>query len=188
MGKIHRYLEKGTVYFVTTNTINRRKIFTDETAAKFLLMCIGYNKFMLNFRLFGYVIMPDHLHMLLQTSEDSEKYNLSFIMKQIKGNFARKYNEWFQHRESEIKCNRQLIAGYKKDAQGHFYRPVWQESFYDIALRDSKQVREKIEYMHWNPVKAGLVEHPKQYEFSSYQQYYGEKRLWIQIPVELFTL
>ncbi|MEW6555834.1 MAG: transposase [Elusimicrobiota bacterium] len=185
MGKIHRFLEKGAVHFVTTNTINRVKIFNDEVSARFLLLCIGYHKFMLNFYLLGYVIMPDHLHMLLQIL--SEKYNLSVIMKQIKGNFARKYNEWYQ--KNQPTGSRRLNADYLKwDYRGFSYKPVWQESFYDTALRDPKQVREKIEYMHWNPVKAGIVDHPKDYEFSSYHQYYGEKRLWIQIPIEKFII
>ncbi|MEW6555847.1 MAG: transposase [Elusimicrobiota bacterium] len=184
MGKLQRFLEKGAVYFVTTNTIERNKIFSDETAAKFLLLCIGYHKFMLNFNLLGYVIMLDHLHLLLQVL--TEKYSLSNIMKQIKGNFARKYNEWL------YQSSRHLSADYKKrimkKSGNHIYMPAWQEKFYDIALRDPKQIREKIEYMHWNPVKAGLVNHPKEYEFSSYHQYYGEKRTWIQIPIEKFII
>lgn len=187
MGKIHRYLEKGAVHFVTTNTINRKKIFADKNIARFLLMCIGYHRYMLNFNLFGYVIMPEHLHLLLQVL--SNKFNLSYIMKQIKGNFARKYNELYQ--ENQTKGRRHLNADYKEAmfyGKKYCYKPVWQESFYDTALRDVKQVQEKIEYMHWNPVKAGLVKHPKEYEFSSYHQYYGEKRIWIQIPIEIIIV
>jgi len=183
MGKLKRYLETGVVYFVTTNTYKRKEIFNNVQVSRFLLFCVGYHKFMLNFNLFGYVIMPDHIHLLIQPSK---KYDLSSIMKSIKGNFARKYNEWTKVSSMLDKSdgNRHLSADYRQGLKGNVYKPVWQEGFYDTGLRDEKQILGWLEYIHWNPVKKGIVEHQKNYEFSSYHQYFGAKRNKVQLPLE----
>ncbi|MFQ3675319.1 MAG: transposase [Endomicrobiia bacterium] len=158
MNKIKRYLEQGTIYFITSVTKDRLPIFKDKFSAQFLVSCISYHKFVLEFNLFGYVIMPEHFHILIQPSK---KYNLSEILRFIKGNFARKYNEF-----KNQKCE------------------VWQRGFYDIAMRDSKDVFRWLEYMHYNPVKKGLVETPEKYEFSSWWQYFGSKRGTIFVPID----
>ena len=103
--------------------------------------------------------MPDHFHLLIQPSE---KHNLSEILRFIKGNFARKYNE---------------IIKQKGD--------LWQRSFYEIAMRDSKDVLRWLEYMHYNPVKKGLVTFPEKYEFSSWWQYFGSKRGTVFVPIDI---
>ena len=138
---------------------------------------------MLNFNLFGYTIIYDHLHLLIQPTSD--KYNLSKIMQEIKGNFARKYNEWIKITPKNQKFrNRHLSADYKKEMNGKIYKPVWQERFYDVGMRDEKQILSCLEYIHWNAVKKNIVDHPKKYEFSSYHQYYGARREWVQLPVD----
>ena len=107
---LKHYFEKGAIYYVTSVTYKRRKIFTDVTTARFLLATIMYHKYILEFNLFGYVIMPDHFHILIQPSE---RYSLAQIMKYIKGNFARKYNEW-QLNTSGTQGSRHLSADYKR--------------------------------------------------------------------------
>ncbi len=93
--KLKHYFEKGAVYFITSVTKDRKEIFNHIITARFLAITIAYHKFILNFSLFGYVIMPDHFHLLLQLDD---KYPLSIIMKGIKGNFARKYNEFLDQK------------------------------------------------------------------------------------------
>ncbi len=168
------------MHFVTNVTYKRKDIFHNISSCRFMLMCLGYHRYMMDFNLFGYVIMPDHFHLLIQPTSD--KNNLSKIMQHIKGNFARKYNELIDNNK---KGRRHLSAVYKTGTNVSNYKPVWQEGFYDTAMRNEKQIFSWLEYMHWNPVKNGLVAHPKEYEFSSYHQYFGEKRTWIQLPIDL---
>lgn len=185
MSNIHHYLETGAVYFVTSNTKNREKLFAELLAARFLLVCISYHKFILDFKLFGYVIMPEHFHFLIQPSE---KYNLSVIMRFIKGNFARKYNGWKGKTELiQQNSRRDLSPAYLNDGyvkKRARYQSVWQERFYETAMRNENDIFHWLEYMHNNPVKKGLVGSPAEYEFSSYSQYYGQKRRTVQIPID----
>ncbi len=158
MVTLKHFIEKGAVYYVTSVTRNRREIFFDEFAARFLLITIAYHKYILEFSLFGYVIMPDHFHILLQPND---KYQLSKLMNYIKGNFARKYNLY-------------------RSEKGH----IWQEGYFETVMRSEKDVINRLNYMHNNPVRKNLVKEPKNYEFSSYNQYYGIKREKIQIPID----
>ncbi len=108
---------------------------------------MDYQKQIFGFRLYGFVIMPDHVHCLIQPLNG---IGISTIMKYLKGNFARKYN---------------LIA----NAKGH----VWQRKFYLRGIRGVPQLLRELEYCHNNPVRAELVTSPAEYAFSSYHYYHG---------------
>ncbi len=90
MSDIRRYIENGGVYFITSVTYKRRKIFMEDKFSNLLLATIEYFKYYLEYRVYGYVVMLEHFHLLIKPSE---RYNISKVMNYIKGNFARRYNE-----------------------------------------------------------------------------------------------
>ena len=90
--------------------------------------------------------MPDHLHLIIHPLGI---YNFSYIMKMIKGSFTRKLNK-------------------SSGKTGH----IWQKGFYDECIRDGLHLLNVLEYMHNNPIKAGLVRAPEEYPFSSYNHYF----------------
>ena len=147
MARLKRYFEEGVPCFITTVTHNRSPIFTEKKNCKILLVALEFFKLVLDYKIFAYCIMPDHLHLILQITK---QYNISYIMKMLKGNFARKYNKLHSQ-------------------QGK----VWQNSFYDEELRTVDVLLKKIEYIHNNPVRAKIVNSPEQYPFSSYSHYFG---------------
>lgn len=147
MSKIKRHFEDGYPYLITTVTHKREPIFSVERNCKIFLVALEFFKLTLDYKIFAYCLMPDHLHIILQPAG---KYDLSYIMRMIKGNFARKFN---------------LMHG----KQGK----VWQERFYDTGIRSIDMLLQKIEYIHNNPVRAGIVSRPDQYPFSSYAYYFG---------------
>ena len=147
MAKLKRYIEEEFAFFVTTITKGRSPLFVDSKLCRILLVTIEYYKTVFDFQVYGYCLMPDHLHILLKPGG---KFNLSFIMKMIKGSFARKVNR-LSNKEGSI----------------------WQAGFYDEAVRSEKQLFNQIEYMHQNPVRANLAAVPEEYPFSSFGQYHG---------------
>ena len=68
-------------YFVTTNTDNRQQLFSDPDVAHFFLNTLRYFKPLLGFKIYSYVVMPDHIHLLI---EPNDRYDLSRVMKAIK--------------------------------------------------------------------------------------------------------
>jgi REP element-mobilizing transposase RayT len=111
-----------------------------------------------NFKINGFVIMPNHLHIILVTQNN----NLSEIIHDIKGNVATKM----------FKKGLYQSGG-----------PIWQRSFYDHVIRNEKDLIEKLNYIHSNPLRAGLVEEIAEYKHSSFKYYYDEKPefpVWFQ--------
>jgi REP element-mobilizing transposase RayT len=90
------------------------------------------------------VVMPDHVHLLLTPLRDENgwPYPLPKILKMIKGTSARNVNKLLGS------CG-----------------PVWQEESFDHVLRSKESLREKIDYIRMNPVRAGLVMKPEEYKW-----------------------
>ena len=97
-----------------------------------------------NFLLVGYVIMPEHVHLLISESAATSP---SVVLKALK-----------QCVSCELNSSGQLP---------HF----WQPRFYDFNVWSSKKVKEKLDYMHNNPVKRGLVNSPGDWVWSSFWFY-----------------
>jgi len=125
----------GSVYFVTFRVANGTLSDLEKSIVlQYLLE--GSDCF---YRLPSAVIMPDHVHLLIQPQPP---YDLSRVMKGIKGLSARKIN-----------LNRQ--------SQGQ----IWQDESWDRLVRDADEFAEKLRYMAENPVKAELVKHLENYPF-----------------------
>jgi putative transposase len=92
--------------------------------------------------LFAYVLMPDHVHLLARLPENT---TLQKMMNHINGAAAREINKL---------CG---TTGQK----------FWQGGFYDVRIRGLTDFAVKINYIHNNPVKAGLSPTPVKYKFSS---------------------
>ncbi len=124
-----------------------------------------------SFGLIGYVVMPEHVHLLM--SEAGRK-NPSQIMQVLKQKVA----------GALLTKRRTLIAGQlalpfegTADDEVHF----WQRRFYDFNVWSEKKLKEKLEYMHANPVQRKLVQHPKDWPWSSWAHYAGRNEVKIRI-------
>ena len=125
---------KPTIVFITVCTKDRQPWLADEEYHGILLELWSDSSAWIVGR---YVIMPDHIHLLLIPKE---KYSLSNIMKGIKGVTARKIN---------------II----RRTSGS----VWQNESFDRIIRDEDELNEKLNYMLYNPVKKNLTENPWRY-------------------------
>ncbi|NQT06922.1 MAG: transposase [Candidatus Omnitrophica bacterium] len=146
MSKIRRYYEPNAVYNITCNAYARRPIFKGKKAADCLLSTLGYYRYILRFSLYCYCIMPEHLHVIIQPH--LKKYNISQIMKHIKGSFARTHNN----------------LTYKSG-------PIWQNRFYDTILRDEQALMTRINYILQNPIRANIIREAEDYPYSSAKVY-----------------
>ncbi len=95
-------------------------------------------------KILSFVIMPDHIHLVLFTYKQKE---ISRYMQALKRRSAR-------------------IINFARKLQGS----VWSHRYFDRILRSEEELRNAIEYVHYNPVKAGMVGEPEGYPFSSANQ------------------
>jgi putative transposase len=145
--RLKRIFTGKACYYVTTDVLNRKYGFTNRRHGEILIENVNYYRKKYNFKFIGYVIMPTHFHGIFLTSD---KGTISEIMRDLKGYTAKQINELH---------NRINIS-------------FWQDGFYDPVMRDQKDLEEKLNYIHYNPVRAKLVEKPEDYLYSSYRNYF----------------
>jgi putative transposase len=108
------------------------------------------------FSVTGYVVMPEHVHLLIS---EPERKSLSVVMQVLKQSVARKL----------LRENTELehCPGARESAPLHF----WQKRYYDFNVWSADKEREKLRYIHRNPVKRGLVMSPEEWKWSSFRAY-----------------
>ncbi len=143
MSNLRRYYATGQVYFTTHVTYRRAPIL----AGNELLLLDAFNRVRRrhSFLLLAWAIMPDHFHAIL-----IPRYNdLSEIARRVKLSFSYRYKR------------------IRADRRGR----LWQYRFWDHVIRDDEDMRRHTQYIHFNPVKHGLVEDPAAYPWSSYHRF-----------------
>jgi putative transposase len=123
------------------------------------------------FRLVGYVVMPEHVHLLI--SEPAKK-NPSKVLQVLKQKVARAL---LKKRRRTVSTQLSLAFDGRPTEETHF----WQRRFYDFNVWSEKKLKEKLEYMHANPVQRKLVGHPREWPWSSWTHYAGRGDARIRI-------
>ncbi|RKX70638.1 hypothetical protein DRP53_04385 [candidate division WOR-3 bacterium] len=132
-------------YYVVTHTKDQQLILKKKEDIRFLVTTIEYFKYQFRYKVFGYAILPNQMHLLIQPNRD---FPLSRVIKFIKGSFSRRFN----HRNNR--------RGY-----------VWQRRYYSEIIKTKEELKERLKRIHTLPVIEGLCNNPKEYEFTSYHQW-----------------
>jgi putative transposase len=143
MTNIRRYFQTGNLYFLTHVTSSRLPILVNNF--DLLWRAIEATRAKHPFDLIAWVVLPDHMHLLI----DPLQCNLSGVVRKIKLVFSTKYRESLG-----------LVSG-----------KVWQNRFWDHRIRDQEDFNRHVDYIHYNPVKHGLVSAPMEYPYSSFREY-----------------
>ena len=114
-----------------------------------------------DFALIGYVVMPEHIHLLIS---EPNVGNPSTVMQVLKQRVSRA-----MHRRRRRTRTEQKSLWDESPVRKN--QPFWQRRFYDFNVWSAKKRKEKMNYMHFNPVKRGLVTHPKVWVWSGYGFY-----------------
>lgn len=131
------HVDFARTFFVTTVTAQRRALFRCESAANLLLETLLEYRSRQKYLLHEFVIMPDHLHALITPASD---VSLERAIQFIKGGFSYRLRSRFT---------------------------VWQPSFTNHRIRSADDFEQHAEYIHMNPVRAGIVAEAGQYLYSS---------------------
>ena len=161
---LHRRYRTGHLHFVTFSCYHRRPLLGTARRRNLFLEIFEQVRARCSFVVVGYVVMPEHVHLLIS---EPERGTQSTVMQVLKQRFARRVL-------AELRRQRrpQQDALWQEPLEvGH----VWQARFYDFIVRSEVKKREKLRYIHRNPVRRGLVLEPEQWRWSSFRSYaYGE--------------
>jgi putative transposase len=157
---LKRYYGRGHLHFLTWSCYRRKPLLGSVRARNRSLKNLDEVRQRHRFRLVGYVVMPEHVHLLIGEPERGTPSTVVQVLKQ-------RFSRWMRRR----KRNRSS-AQLQLWKQGEAPR-FWQRRFYDFNVWSEKKKGEKLHYMHNNPVKRKLVAHPMQWPWSSFSFYFG---------------
>jgi len=147
-----RYFGNGDLHFITCSCYHREPILGSAYRRDLFLTVLEQVRERYAFVVLGYVVMPEHFHLLVS---EPHRATPSVVMQAIKLGFARR-----------------VIGRSHSTVPVH----VWQRRFYDFNVFTERKRVEKLRYIHRNPVKRGLVDEPDQWRWSSFRFYaYGKK-------------
>ena len=113
------------------------------------------------FQIVGYVVMPEHVHLLISEPRSGNPSKVLQVLKQKVSRALR--------RKTKRAIPGQLQFGFVENQA--MKTAFWQRRFYDFNVWNAKKQKEKLEYMHANPVKRKLVGHPRDWPWSSWSHY-----------------
>jgi putative transposase len=163
--KLHRYYGAGYLHFITASCYQRMPMLAKSQHRDLLLEVLESVRRRYRFVVVGYVVMPEHVHLLLS---EPERGDPSKVMQAVKQGFARRILRKLRADDNP----RQGSLWNTALDRGH----IWQARFYDFVVFTEKKRIEKLRYMHRNPVKRGLVLEPQQWVWSSYRHYADGER------------
>jgi putative transposase len=139
---LQRFQHSGQSHFVTFACFHRRWLFEEDVNKQTFEQALERVRIAFDLDVYGYVVMPDHVHLLMGEPRSGL---LSEALKSLKQGVARR------------------LVGKAE----HF----WQKRYYDFNIRDEEQFKEKLRYLHRNPVRGELCKRPEEWEWSSFRHY-----------------
>jgi putative transposase len=155
---LKRYYGGGDAHFITCSCYQRKPWLNSASRRDLFLKILEDTRQRYRFVVIGYVLMPEHFHLLITEPQVGDP---SKAMQVLKQRFAQKVLQRSRRKRNADQAS--LWA----PVQVH----VWQARFYDFNVWTERKRVEKLRYMHQNPVKRGLVIEPEQWVWSSSRDY-----------------
>ena len=148
---LKRYYGKGHLHFITFSCYRRLPFLKSAHARDVFVQELARVRNEMNFRLLGYVVMPEHVHLLLSEPRQGTP---STVLQKLKQRVARRLRK-----QRRTVSAAQLRLPFEH--RGESLRAFWQARFYDFNVYSRGKEKEKLNYMHANPLIRKLVKHPK---------------------------
>jgi len=166
--KPKRFYGTGHLHFITCNCYQRRPFLGTQKHRDLFLTVLEQVRKRYQFVVVGYVVMPEHIHLLIS---EPERKTPSTVMQALKPGFA--------HRalaEARRKRNPAQLSLFNQAPQH-----IWQKRFYDFNTWTERKRIGKLRYMHRNPVQRGLVATPELWPWSSFRNYFLSESGFVKI-------
>lgn len=155
MPNYRRLFIPGGDYFFTVNLLDRSTSLLTENIG-LLRAAYGYVQTRHPFETIAICVLPEHLHCIWRLPSDDADYSTRWRL--LKSRFTR-----------SLPRSADTRAGRRKGERG-----IWQRRFWEHCIKDDEDLSHHIDYIHWNPVKHGLVDDPDDWPFSTYQEWKKE--------------
>lgn len=171
--------DQDKAHFITATVVDWIDVFTRQRYNDIVIDSLKYCRRNKGMILYGYVIMSSHIHLIIQSSDGK----LSDLVRDFKKFTAKNILESIQN---EPESRREwMLERFKKATETHSRNKkyqFWQYGNHAEEIFSNSFLWSKLDYIHMNPVKAGIVEKAREYRYSSASNYVENKGL---IAVEL---
>lgn len=167
---LHRTYGAQHLHFITNSCYQRWPLLDTPRARDCFLSVLEQTREKYRFVVVGYVVMPEHIHLLITEPEVGSPSTVMQVLKQ------RTAKALLPKRKRRDPRQRKLFGEESR-------RAFWQARFYDFNVWTAKKRVEKLRYMHRNPVKRGLVESPEGWRWSSYRHYVFDEPGLVKVNV-----
>lgn len=147
-----RFVFENAFYHVFNRGINKQEIFLSENDYYFFLKKLRELKYKYDHSIYAFCLMPNHFHISIQT----RKTSISRIMSSLVTSFSMYFNRTYNH-----------------------FGSVFQNRFKSILIENNSYFRRLSQYIYLNPVRAGIVNDPAKYKFSSLKEALGREPLYL---------
>ncbi len=168
MNKPQIYDKEGHAQFITFSCYKRRNLLDDNSLKKIVTGVLNHQLTKQAGNCAGFVVMPNHIHAVLWFPVPDQLRHFIKQWKQISSFRIKK------ELRKNLKAYNSLIG---------LNDPVWQAGYYAMNIYAEQKLREKINYIHNNPVRAGLIDTPEGWIYSSEQFFSQGKSVGIPIKV-----
>ncbi len=161
----YKIYEPTYPHFMTCTVLHWIPLFTNQQSVQILIDSLKHLQQSDNLKIYAYVVLENHLH-LVASSDDIAK-----SIKKFKSYTAKEMLNLLQ--KQNIKTILDQLAFYKKAHKQETTYQVWQEGMQPKLIQTEQMLREKINYIHNNPIKRGYVDEAKHWRYSSARDYEG---------------
>ena len=158
MPKYRRAYFPGGTFFLTLVTYHRTPLFSQPENIARLRTALAKLRKEKPFEITGAVILPDHLHFLWTLPPGDTAY--SYRVSRLKVLFTR-----------SLRGTNSLPKNVSASRRKHRESNVWQRRFWEHLIRDELDLEKHLDYIHYNPVKHGLVSCPHKWQYSSFTRF-----------------
>jgi putative transposase len=162
--KLRRCYGQGDLHFLTFSCYRRLPLLATAHARNLFVKILDEVRSRFRFPLIGYVVMPEHVHLLIGEPGIGTPSKVMQVLKQRVSRAMRRKRKPASHAQLLLEFPETKPMG----------KQFWQRRFYDFNVWSRGKTREKLNYMHANPVLRKLVKHPSRWPWSSWSFY--EKR------------
>ncbi len=161
----YKILDNESSHFLTCSIVNWICVFSKPDIAQIVLDSLKYLQQNNRLELYAYVIMENHLHLLASSENLSEEIGdfKSYTARAIIDHLKKENSMFYLEQFKEYKLQHRIDRTYQ----------VWQEGSHPQAIFGMNMLRQKVVYIHQNPVRRGYVDDPEQWRYSSARNYAG---------------
>jgi REP element-mobilizing transposase RayT len=165
----YRFCGNDAPYFMTLTVNHWLPVFTRPETVEILFNSWCYLRNQHDFHLHGYVVLENHLHLIARSPQ------LDRDIQRFKSYTARSIIDYLK----SVGADRvlQLLALFKRRHKTHSVHQFWEEGCHPQRIENEVVMSQKLEYIHYNPVKRGYVDVPEHWRWSSARNYTNDAGL-----------